>query len=151
MGGLDPYTGLEPNFYQDVFKEGSFIGKGIYDLKVYQQILKGKFPNELILSHDLIEGNYLRCGVCTDIELIDDFPTEFLVDATRRSRWTRGDMQIIDWVTNKVKNENNEKIKNPIDLLGRWKIVDNIRRELLDFSLLLIILSLAICCISHPY
>lgn len=151
MGGLDPYTGLEPNFYQDVFKEGSFIGKGIYDLKVYQQILKGKFPNELILSHDLIEGNYLRCGVCTDIELIDDFPTEFLVDATRRSRWTRGDMQIIDWVTNKVKNENNEKIKNPIDLLGRWKIIDNIRRELLDFSLLLIILSLAICCISHPY
>ena len=151
MGGLDPYTGLEPNFYQDVFKEGSFIGKGIYDLKIYQQVLKGKFPNQLILSHDLIEGNYLRCGVCTDIELIDDFPAEFLVDATRRSRWTRGDVQVIDWISRKVRNEKNEKIKNPINLLGKWKIVDNIRRELLDFSLLLIILSLAICCISHPY
>ena len=151
IGGLDPYTTITPNFYQDVFGEGSFTGKGIYDLKIYQQILKGSFPNNLILSHDLIEGNYLRCGCPTDIELVDDFPAKFLVDATRRSRWARGDIQIIAWLKKMVKNKKNEKIKNPINLLGKWKIFDNIRRGLLDFSLLIILLSLASCSITHPY
>ena len=150
IGGLDPYSSISPNFYQDVFGEGSFIGKGIYDLKVYQQVLKGNFPNELILSHDLLEGTYLRCGYVSDIELFDDFPSKFLVDATRRSRWARGDIQIISWIKRKVKNEKNEKIKNPISLLNKWKIFDNIRRELLDFCLLLIILFMCFS-VVHPY
>ena len=151
IGGLDPYSTIVPNFYQDVFSEGSFIGKGIYDLEVYQTILKGRFPNQLILSHDLLEGNYLRCGVVSDIELFDDFPSKFLVDVTRRSRWARGDMQVIGWIFRKVKDEKGSKYKNPINLLGKWKIIDNIRRSLLDFSLLLILICLASYSIVHPY
>ncbi len=150
IGGLDPYSTIVPNFYQDVFKEGSFIGKGIYDLEIYQKVLKGRFPNQLILSHDLLEGNYLRCGVVSDVELIDDFPSKFLVDATRRSRWARGDMQIINWIFSKVRNEKQEKYHNPINALGKFKIIDNIRRSLLDFSLLLILICLSICTV-HPY
>ena len=151
IGGLDPYSNICPNFYQDVFGEGSFIGKGIYDLEIYQQVLKGRFPNQLILSHDLLEGNYLRCGVVSDIELIDDFPSKYLVDATRRSRWARGDIQIIGWIANKVKNENNIKYKNPINILGKFKILDNIRRSLLDLSLLLILICLSSITVTHPY
>lgn len=140
IGGFDPYSALYPNFYQDVFQEGCFTGKGIYDLEVYQQVLKNRFPNNLILSHDLIEGNYLRCAEVTDIELIDDFPSKFLVDASRRSRWARGDMQIIGWLFPKVKNAKNVKVKNPLTLLGKWKIFDNIRRGFLDFNLLIILI-----------
>ncbi|MDD4547421.1 MAG: glucoamylase family protein [Bacilli bacterium] len=139
IGGFDPYSNLFPNFYQDVFKEGSFYGKGIYDLNVYQQVLKNRFPNNLILSHDLVEGNYLRAGNVTDIDLIDGFPSKFLVDASRRSRWARGDMQVIGWVGNRVRNESGKKEKNPISLLGKWKIIDNIRRGLINVFLLIIL------------
>ena len=150
IGGLDPYSSICPNFYQDVFYEGSFVGKGIYDLEVYQKVLKKALPNNIILSHDLLEGNYLRCGFAGDIELFDDFPSKFLVDATRRSRWARGDMQIIGWLWKKVRNEDGKLVKNPINLLGKWKIFDNIRRGLLDFSLLLILFCLPFCNV-YPY
>lgn len=140
IGGFDPYNSPTPNFYQDVFGEGSFIGKGIYDLKVFQTILKTRFPNDLILSHDLIEGSHIRCANISDIELIDDFPSKFLADASRRSRWARGDIQIIGWLKNKVKNQEGKTIKNEISLISKWKIFDNVRRGLLDFSLLFIIL-----------
>ena len=140
IGGFDPYNYILPSFYQDVFNEGSFCGKGIYDLEITQQVLKNRFPNNLILSHDLLEGNYLRCGNIVDVEFIDDFPSQFLVDASRRSRWARGDMQIIGWMRSKVKNVFGEYEKNPITLLGKWKIFDNIRRGLIDFCLLLILI-----------
>ncbi|MDD2377898.1 MAG: glucoamylase family protein [Bacilli bacterium] len=140
VGGFDPYSSLYPNFYQDAFNEGTFYGKGIYDLEVYQQVLKNRFPNNLILSHDLVEGNYLHAGNVSDVDLVDGFPSKFLVDASRRSRWARGDMQIIGWLGNKVKNVNQEKENNPITLLGKWKIFDNIRRGLVYISLLLILL-----------
>lgn len=139
IGGFDPYDNIYPNFYQDVFGEGNFVGKGIYDVEIFQKILGNIFPNDLILSHDLLEGNYLRCGFASDVDLIDDFPSKFLVDASRRSRWARGDFQIIDWITMHVKNQNLQKIKNPLSLLHRWKIFDNLRRNLLDLNLLLII------------
>lgn len=140
IGGFDPYSNTTPNFYQDVFKEGSFVGKGIYDLEVCQHLLKGTFPNNRILSHDLLEGNYLRCGCVTDVELVDDFPSKFSADAVRRARWARGDIQIINWITPTVKNTQGEKVKNPISLLGKWKIFDNIRRGLIEVSLLFILL-----------
>lgn len=140
IGGFDSYSSVFPDFYQDVFKSGSFVGKGIYDLNVYQQVLKDRFPNNLILSHDLIEGNYLRCANVFDIDLIDDFPSKFLVDASRRARWARGDFQITGWLKNKVRNLKNEKVSNPISLLGKWKILDNIRRGLIDFFLVLVII-----------
>jgi len=139
IGGLDVYSSIVPNLYQDAFGEGSFWGKGIYDLEVYNQVLENAFPDNLILSHDLIESNYLRCGYASDIEVIDGFPAEFLVDTSRQHRWTRGDIQIIGWLKNKVRNKANKKVDNPITLISKFKIFDNMRRVLLNPSLLLMV------------
>ena len=140
IGGFDTYSSLVPDFYQDLFGEGSFCGKGIYDLKVFNDLTGEAFPENLILSHDLLEGNYLRCGYISDIEIIEDFPSKFLVDTRRQHRWARGDTQIIQWITNKVPDKNNNKIKNPLNLLGKYKILDNIIRIFLNPMLLLILL-----------
>ncbi|MBQ6323433.1 MAG: hypothetical protein IJI22_01200 [Bacilli bacterium] len=140
IGGFDTYSAIIPNFYQDSFNEGSFIGKGIYDLEVFNTVLADAFPDNLILSHDLLEGNYIRCGFVSDIELIDDFPSKFLVDVTRQHRWARGDTQIIGWLFNKVPSKNRKRVKNPINLLGKFKILDNIVRMFLNPMLLLILL-----------
>lgn len=139
LGGFDIYNTLVSNFYQDVFDEGSFMGKGIYDLQVFDTILDHRFPDQLILSHDLLESNYLRSGYTSNIEIIDDFCSSFLTDMTRHHRWARGDVQMTPWLFNKVRNEKNEKVTNPTSPLGKWKIFDNIRRNLIDLSLLLII------------
>ena len=144
VGGFDTYSAVVPNVYQDLFKEGSFIGKGIYDLEVFDEILDNTFPDNLILSHDLLEGSYLRTGYVSDIEVIDDFPSSFLTDITRHHRWARGDTQILYWLFNRVKNKNNETVKNPLNLLSKFKILDNIIRMFLMPSLLLILL-LSIC------
>ena len=140
IGGFDTYSAVVPNLYQDSFNEGSFVGKGIYDLEVFDKILDQTFPDNLILSHDLLEGNYLRCGYVSDIELIDDFPSKFLTDITRHHRWARGDVQIISWLLGKVKNKKGKTIKNPINLLGKYKILDNIIRMFLYPTLLAILL-----------
>ena len=137
IGGFDTYSYMTPNTYQDCFGEGSFVGKGIYDLEVFDKVLSDTFKDNLILSHDLLEGNYLRCGYVSDIELIDDFPSKFLVDVTRQSRWARGDTQIIGWLFSKVKNKNNKTVKNPINILGKYKIFDNIVRMFLNPMLLI--------------
>ena len=150
IGGFDTYSAVVPNVYQDCFGEGSFVGKGIYDLKVFDQILSNTFPDNLILSHDLLEGNYLRCGYVSDIELIDDFPSKFLTDITRHHRWARGDVQIINWLFNKVPNRSGRKVHNPINLLGKYKILDNIVRMFLYPSLLLILLLSLIGGIVNP-
>lgn len=94
----------------------------------------------MILSHDLLEGNYLRCGYVSDIELIDDFPSKFLIDTSRQHRWARGDVQIVSWLFNRVKNNKGEKVKNPVNMLGKWKIFDNIVRMFLHPMLLIILL-----------
>ncbi len=141
IGGYDIYNKVVANFYQDVFKEGSFWGKGIYDLEVFDEVLTGLFPNNQILSHDLLEGNYVRCGFVSDVEVIDDFPSTFLADATRRHRWARGDMQISPWLNPK---------KSPLTLIERWKIFDNLRRGLLDASLLLLLLVAFLWGVSNP-
>lgn len=140
IGGLDVYSSIVPNLYQDAFGEGSFWGKGIYDLEVYNQVLENAFPDNLILSHDLIESNYLRCGYASDIEVVDGFPAEFLVDTSRQHRWTRGDIQIIGWLKKKVKNKTNRNVKNPISSISKFKIFDNLRRVLFNPSLLLIVI-----------
>ena len=140
IGGLDVYSSIVPNLYQDAFGEGSFWGKGIYDLEVYNQVLENAFPDNLILSHDLIECNYLRCGYASDIEVIDGFPAEFLIDTSRQHRWTRGDIQILGWLKNKVRNKANKKVINPISSISKFKIFDNLRRVLLYPSLLLMII-----------
>ena len=150
IGGFDTYSAIVPNVYQDTFGEGSFIGKGIYDLKVFDQVLSGVFPDNLILSHDLLEGNYLRCGYVCDIELVDDFPSKFLTDTTRHHRWARGDVQIIGWLLPFVRNKEGKKVKNPINLLGKWKIFDNIVRMFLYPTLLLVLLFAVFFGIENP-
>lgn len=140
IGGFDTYSAVVPNVYQDSFDEGSFVGKGIYDLEIFNQVLSNTFPDNLILSHDLLEGNYLRCGYVSDIEFIDDFPSKFLIDVTRHHRWARGDTQIIGWLLNKVPNKHKKIVNNPINLLGKYKILDNIIRMFLNPMLLLILL-----------
>ena len=140
IGGFDTYSAIVPNVYQDSFGEGSFVGKGIYDLETFEKVLGETFPDNLILSHDLLEGNYLRVGYVSDIEMIDDFPSKFLTDVTRHHRWARGDVQIIGWLFNKVRNKKNRKVNNPINLLGKYKILDNIVRMFLHPMLLLILI-----------
>ena len=137
IGGFDTYSYVTPNTYQDCFDEGSFVGKGIYDLEIFDKVLSDTFKDNLVLSHDLLEGNYLRCGYVSDIELIDDFPSKFLVDVTRQSRWARGDTQIIGWLFPKVKNRKNDSVKNPLNLLEKYKIFDNIVRMFLNPMLLI--------------
>jgi len=145
IGGFDVYSSIVPNFYQDVFGEGSFVGKGIYDLQVFDDILSNAFPDNLILSHDLLEGNYLRCGFASDIELIDDFPSEFLTESSRQHRWTRGDVQILGWLKNKVKTKQQITVKNPLNLIERFKIFDNLRRIWVNPCMLLLIILSFIC------
>lgn len=139
LGGLDVYSTKSFDIYQDIFNEGSFVGKGIYDLDVFYTVLSNAFPENLILSHDLIEGNYLRCRFISDVELFDSFPSKYLNDAIRHHRWCRGDVQIAGWLRKKVRTSG-ERIKNPFNLLEQWKIFDNIRRSLIIPFLLLIIL-----------
>ena len=150
VGGFDPYNTITPNFYQDAFNEGSFVGKGIYDLEVFQKVLKYRFPDNLILSHDLIEGAHIRCANITDVELIDDFPSKYLIDASRRSRWARGDMQIFTWMFGNVRDYHNNKVKNKISLISRFKIFDNLRRGMLDFFLALMLILAFISSVTHP-
>ena len=145
IGGFDIYSSIIPNFYQDVFGEGSFVGKGIYDLEVFETVIGEKFPENLILSHDLLEGNYIRCGFASDIELIDDFPPSFLVDMSRQHRWTRGDIQILGWLKKKIKSKSGFKIKNPLNGIEKFKIFDNLRRIFIRPSLLLLTFLSFIC------
>ena len=141
LGGLDVYTTASFELYQDIFNEGTFCGKGIYDLQVFQQVLKGTFPENLILSHDLIEGCHIRCGLINDLELFDDNPSNYIDDAKRHHRWTRGDWQIMGWLKNRVRNEKGERVKNQVNTIGRWKIFDNLRRSMLSLALLVTIMT----------
>ena len=130
-GGIDCYTNAISDIYQDYFKEGIFTGKGIYDVDIYNEILKNEFPENTILSHDLLEGNFLRCGLLTDVMLLDGYPIRYVPYILRNHRWTRGDWQIIKWLKNSRLNE-----------ISKFKIYDNLRRSILPIcSLLLIILS----------
>ncbi len=140
LGGLDIYSTKQFDLYQDVFGEGSFTGKGIYDLETFDKLLGNTFPENLILSHDLIEGNYLRCGYISDVELFDGFPSKYLNDAMRHHRWTRGDWQIISWLKKYVRNVKNDLVLNPINSIGKFKIFDNLRRSLRSPFLFLILI-----------
>ncbi len=136
--GVDFYTNAISDIYQDCFKEGIFTGKGIYNLNVYQQLIKNKLPENKILSHDLLEGNYLRCGLLSDVVLLDTFPTKYLSYLERENRWIRGDWQISGWIEDKVNNT-----KNPINKLSKFKIFDNLRRSILPITqIILLILSI---------
>ncbi len=138
--GIDPYTRAVSDVYQDVFGEGSFIGKGIYDVDVFEQALGGRFPENRILSHDLIEGCYARSGLLSDVQLYEDYPTTYDADVARRHRWIRGDWQIAHWALPWVPGPDRKARQNPLSLLSRWKIVDNLRRSLVPASLVFLLL-----------
>ncbi|MBY0358848.1 MAG: hypothetical protein K2W82_12660 [Candidatus Obscuribacterales bacterium] len=138
--GIDPYTRTVSNVYQDLFHEGSFIGKGIYDVDAFEQSLSGRFPENHILSHDLLEGCYARAGLLSDVQLYEEYPSTYQADVNRRHRWIRGDWQILDWLFPTVPGLISRRIHNPLSLLSRWKIFDNIRRSLVPFSLLFLLI-----------
>ena len=100
--GIDPYTRVVSNIYQDVFGEGSYIGKGIYDVDAFEKALGGRLPENRILSHDLIEGCYARSGLLSDVQLYEEYPSQYSMDVSRRHRWIRGDWQIASWLRSKV-------------------------------------------------
>ncbi|MEO6832401.1 MAG: glucoamylase family protein [Chitinophagaceae bacterium] len=138
--GIDPYTRATSDVYQDLFAEGSFIGKGIYDPKVFELTLQGKLPENRILSHDLLEGCYLRSGLLSDVELFENYPSNYAADMKRRARWIRGDWQILPWSTPLVPGADEHLHRNPLSALSRWKIFDNLRRSLVPAALTLLII-----------
>jgi cyclic beta-1,2-glucan synthetase len=135
--GIDPYSREVSDVYQDVFGEGSFVGKGIYAVDAFRQAVSGRFPDNLILSHDLLEGAYARAALVTDIDLIEEHPASYVVEASRRHRWIRGDWQVAGWLLARVAGKS-DKNPNPLSALSRWKLFDNLRRSVVSPALLLL-------------
>ncbi|MEO8768130.1 MAG: glucoamylase family protein, partial [Nitrosospira sp.] len=138
--GIDPYTRIVSDVYQDLFYEGSFIGKGIYDVDAFEQTLCYRLPENRILSHDLLEGCYARAGLLSDIQLYEGFPARYAADVSRRHRWIRGDWQLAGWLLWRVPGPNMSYSPNPLSVLSRWKLMDNLRRSLVPAALTLLLL-----------
>ena len=138
--GIDPYTRAVSDVYQDLFQEGSFIGKGIYDVDAFESALKDRLPENLILSHDLLEGCYARAGLLSDVQLYEEYPSGYQADIQRRHRWIRGDWQVLHWLFPSVPGAQADRRRNPLTLLSRWKLFDNLRRSLLPVALTLLLL-----------
>jgi hypothetical protein len=130
--GFDIYTRAISDTYQDLYGEGIFTGKGIYEVATLQAVLDRRFPRNSLLSHDLIEGAYARAGLTTDIEVIDDYPSHYSAYTRRKHRWVRGDWQIVQWLLARVPDESGHYVRNPISTISRWKIFDNLRRSLVE-------------------
>ena len=138
--GIDPYTLTVSDVYQDLFGEGSFIGKGIYDVDAFERSLAGRLPDNRILSHDLLEGCYARAGLLSDVQLYEEYPPRYSADVSRRHRWIRGDWQIARWLLPDIPIPDARRQKNPLSMLSRWKILDNLRRSLMAAALTLMLL-----------
>ncbi|WP_320201124.1 GH36-type glycosyl hydrolase domain-containing protein [Agrobacterium sp. rho-13.3] len=119
--GIDPYVFTVSDVYQDLTSEGTFTGKGLYDVDAFETALKGRIDENAVLSHDLLEGSFARCALVTDVELVEDFPTRYEVEVSRQHRWARGDWQLLPYIMD---------AKRGVTALGRWKMVDNLRRSL---------------------
>ena len=129
-GGIDPYSSAVSDVYQDLFQEGSYTGKGIYDIDAFEAALAGKVPDNALLSHDLFEGIFARVALATDIELFDEFPSRYEAVAARQHRWARGDWQLFPWLFGRRYTGPGKKNLVRIPTIGRWKILDNLRRTL---------------------
>ena len=129
--GLDPYTTAVSDVYQDLFGEGSYVGKGIYDVDAFERALDGRVPDNALLSHDLFEGLFARVALCTDLEVIDDYPSHYLTWVARLHRWVRGDWQLLPWLWRTVPTQSGARVRNVLPAVARWKIADNLRRSLL--------------------
>ncbi len=138
--GIDPYTKGISDVYQDVFREGSYIGKGIYDVDAFERAVGGRFPENAILSHDLLESCYARSALVSDVELYEEYPSRYDVEIRRRRRWIRGDWQIAPWLLRRVPGGDRRGVDNPLSALSQWKIFDNLRRSLVPIALLLLLI-----------
>ncbi len=137
--GVDPYSTAVSDVYQDLYGEGSFTGKGIYDVDAFQRATHGRFPENTLLSHDLIEGNYARAGLATDVIVYDDYPSSYLAFAKRKHRWIRGDWQLLPWLRRVVPGPDGPE-RNRLSLLSRWKILDNLRRSTVELAQLVFLI-----------
>ncbi|HEX6432883.1 MAG TPA: hypothetical protein VFZ87_01510, partial [Gemmatimonadales bacterium] len=138
--GVDPYTTAVSDVYQDLYGEGSFTGKGVYDVAAFERATRGRFPENTLLSHDLIEGNYARAGLATDVIVYDDYPTKYLTYTRRKHRWIRGDWQLLPWLRSRVPGPQGDE-PNRLSLLSRWKIVDNLRRSTVELAQLIFLVA----------
>ncbi len=139
--GFDIYTTAVSDIYQDIFGEGSYVGKGIYDVEVFQKTLVKRFPHDILLSHDLIEGNYARAGLVSDVEMIDDYPSHYTAWSKRKHRWVRGDWQIMRWLLPRVPNYAGGLEPNPLSVISLWKILDNLRRSLIEIAIFVLLVA----------
>ncbi|HVR75020.1 MAG TPA: glucoamylase family protein [Planctomycetota bacterium] len=143
--GTDPYSDVVSEVYQDLVREGSYHGKGIYDVRMFHDVLTGRFPVATLLSHDLIEGAHVRVGHASDIELFDLFPASYAAYAARQHRWIRGDWQIAAWIFPRVPAADGSRVPNPLPPFNRWKLLDNLRRSLMPvFMMALLLVSWAL-------
>jgi cyclic beta-1,2-glucan synthetase len=140
-GGVDPYAAAISDVYQDLFDEGSYTGKGIYDVDAFEKALEGKIPENTLLSHDLFEGLFARAGLLTDVDLFEEFPANYEVAARRQHRWVRGDWQLLPWILGRARDAAGQKLRARIPVQGRWKMVDNLRRSLAAPASLLLALA----------
>ncbi len=138
--GIDPYTRMVSDVYQDVFGEGSFIGKGIYDVDAFELTLDGRFPENRILSHDLVEGCHARAGLLSDVQVYEEHPSSYSADSKRRHRWIRGDWQLLPWLLPWAPTAHHGWQRNALTALSRWKILDNLRRSLVAPALLVLLI-----------
>src|SRR5205814_3486253 len=138
--GVDPYTTAVSDTYQDLFGEGIFTGKGLYDVDAFNSALADLVPENALLSHDLFEGLHARVALVSDVELVDEYPTSVLTHARRQHRWIRGDWQILFWLFPFVPSRHGIK-RNSLPLIGRWKILDNLRRSLVPPMLLALLVA----------
>ena len=128
--GLDPYAFAVSDVYQDLFGEGSYTGKGIYDVDMFETSLEHRIPESTLLSHDLLEGIFARAGLVSDIEVVEEFPARYDVAAARQHRWARGDWQLLPWVCGRGPQSGGDPARRTIPLISRWKMLDNLRRTL---------------------
>jgi cyclic beta-1,2-glucan synthetase len=130
MSGIDPYTAAVSDVYQDLFGKGSYAGKGIYDVDAFEAALADRVPDSTLLSHDLFEGVFAGAGLASDIEVVEEFPARYDVDALRHHRWARGDWQLLPWILARGPISGGARQRSPIPGIGRWKMIDNLRRSL---------------------
>jgi len=130
--GFDIYSRAISDVYQDLYGEGIFVGKGIYEVEVLHRVFDRRFPRNTLLSHDLVEGAYARAGLLSDVEVIEDYPSHYSAYNRRKHRWLRGDWQITGWLRPRVPAESGHLVANPLSVISQWKILDNLRRSLVE-------------------